>query len=233
MSDSKLLTSPDIQRLLAEQKILLIDKPHGRSSHYMVNFVRTQTGIHKVGHAGTLDPLATGLLLVLVGREATKVQDQLIGLDKEYDFTALLGFETETYDLGGKETQRTEWNQVHSLTDAQITNAVQKFRGEYEQQVPAYSAVKQHGRKLYEMALKHQSIDLPSRRVKIHSLDVVGIERDEINHSCAVHCHVHCGSGTYVRSLVVDIGHELGVGATVSALRRTRIGPFHIQSAHI
>lgn len=233
MSDHNILTSPDISRLLSEQKILLIDKPHGRSSHYMVNFVRTQTGIHKVGHAGTLDPLATGLLLILVGREATKVQDQLIGLDKEYDFTAQLGFETDTYDIGGKETQRSDWSAVRSLSDEQITNAVQKFRGEYEQQVPAYSAVKRHGRKLYEMALKHQPIDLPSRTVRIHSLDVVNIDRDEHAKTCLVHCHVHCGSGTYVRSLVVDIGHELGVGATVSSLRRTRIGPFHVQSAHI
>ena len=91
LQSSPLLTSPEVQRLLVEEKLLLIDKPAGRSSHYMVNFIRTKTGVHRVGHAGTLDPLATGLLIVLVGREATRIQDQLIGLDKEYDFSVVLG----------------------------------------------------------------------------------------------------------------------------------------------
>lgn len=229
LQSSPLLTSPEVQRLLVEEKLLLIDKPAGRSSHYMVNFIRTKTGVHRVGHAGTLDPLATGLLIVLVGREATRIQDQLIGLDKEYDFSVVLGVETETYDTVGQETRRWDWDQVKKIRDTEIQDALQRFVGEYIQEVPAYSAVKQHGRKLYEMALKHQRIELPKRNVRIFSLQLLGIDRDEDEQTCVVHCHVHCGSGTYVRSLAVDIGHALGIGATVSALRRTKIGPFCVQ----
>jgi len=228
-----LLTSPEVQRLLAEQKLLLIDKPTGFSSHYMVNFVRKKLGVKCVGHAGTLDPLATGLLIVLVGREATRIQDQLIGLDKEYDFTAQLGVETETYDTAGKETRRWPWEKLQEISDEQILAAINQFVGEYIQQVPAYSAVKQHGRKLYEMALKHQDITLPKRKVSIFSLQLLGIDRNTALQTLSVHCRVHCGSGTYIRSLAVDIGQVLGIGATISSLRRTRIGPFNLQSARI
>jgi tRNA pseudouridine55 synthase len=225
------LTSPNIQRLLAEHKILLIDKPLGRSSHYMVKQIRTETGIQRVGHAGTLDPQATGLLVILVGRDATRIQDSLMGLDKEYEFTAQLGIETTTYDSVGEITQQCAWEELKHITVADVQDVLGRFTGQYLQQVPAYSAVKQHGRKLYEMALRHQPIDLPSRLVTIHALTLESFRADESLQRVEFSCHVHCGSGTYVRSLAVDIGRALGVGAAVTSLRRTRVGPFHVQNA--
>lgn len=220
--------SPQLQELLAQNKIRLIDKPLGRSSHFMVNQIRTETGEQRVGHAGTLDPLATGLLLILVTREATKVQDQLMGLDKVYEFTAELGYETDTYDSGGRLTQSSPWKEVALITHQKLEAVLDTFVGEYDQQVPAYSAVKLHGQKLYEKALRHQAVELPSRRVKIYSLELVSFQKDERNQKISFSCKVHCGSGTYMRSLVVDIGRALGVGATVTVLRRTRIGMFSL-----
>lgn len=221
--------SPIIQQLVDEDKLLLIDKPAGKTSHDIVNQVRRQTGVKRVGHAGTLDPLATGLLLVLVGREATRHQDELMGLDKEYLFTAALGYETDTYDSDGVITQTWPWEQVRSLTRQSVELAAQQFVGEYDQQVPAFSAVKQHGQKLYQLARKHQEIELPVRRVQIHELEVTSFSVDQTQQTAQFSARVGCGSGTYIRSLAVDIGRKLGVGATVTALRRTKIGPFALQ----
>lgn len=221
--------SPTIQQLLDEGKLLLIDKPAGKTSHDIVNQVRRQTGVKRVGHAGTLDPLATGLLLVLVGREATRHQDELMGLDKEYLFTAALGYETDTYDSDGTVVQSWPWEQVKSLSRSDMELAAQQFVGKYDQQAPAFSAIKQHGQKLYQLARKHQEMELPVRRVRIHELEVTAFSVDDTQQTAQFSARVRCGSGTYIRSLAVDIGRKLGVGATVTALRRTKIGPFALQ----
>lgn len=223
------LTAEQITQLLQEERLKVLDKPSGISSHSMVNQVRRQTGIKRVGHAGTLDPLATGVLLVLVGRETTRLQDQFMGMEKEYLFTAELGRETDTYDALGETTKMFSWEDVSAVSRSKLENVLKQFVGEYQQQVPAYSAIKIHGRKLYDMARKKQlSIDLPSRKVKIISIELLDFYHDQDQQKSFFTCRVVCGSGTYIRSLAVDIGHALDLGATVTALRRTRIGQFRV-----
>lgn len=220
------LTPEQIQQLLNEKQLLLIDKPLGKTSHDVVNMVRRQTGIKRVGHAGTLDPLATGLLLVLVGREATRYQDQFMGMDKVYEFTAELGHETDTYDAEGVTTATWPWELVSHITEAQLREVLSTFVGEYDQEVPAYSAVKVHGKKLYEQARAGKEVVRPIRRVKILDLQLLNFQKEDRSQKLSFSCQVHCGSGTYIRSLAVDIGKALGVGATVTALRRLQIGLF-------
>jgi tRNA pseudouridine55 synthase len=230
----KISLSPEqVASLIAEQKVLLIDKPSGMSSHSVVNGVRRQTGIKRVGHAGTLDPLATGLLIVLVGRETTRLQDFFMHQDKTYQFTAVLGHETDTYDLEGKVVQTWPTEEVQQVTEDQVRQVLQQFVGEYDQQVPAFSAVKVQGKKLYELArqgkVEKLPEKLPSRRVKIYSLKLLSFKKSATQ--VTFQCEVKCGSGTYVRSLAVDIGRALKIGATVIELRRTEIGNFSVDTA--
>jgi tRNA pseudouridine55 synthase len=228
MSDDLSSLSAEIQELFSQQKILIVDKPTGMTSHDVVNRMRRETGVKRIGHAGTLDPLATGILIILIGREATRLQDQLMHMEKEYVFTAELGWETDTYDSQGKTVQEWSWEEVQKITKAKLENVIQKFIGEYDQQVPAYSAVKQSGRKLYELARKQEKIELPTRKVRIQSIELEKFDRDEVTQTTSFMCRVVCGTGTYIRSLAVDIGRALAVGATVTALRRTKVGPFSL-----
>lgn len=202
--------------------ILLIDKPSGMTSHDVVNQVRKKTKVKRVGHAGTLDPLATGLLIVLVGREFTKRQAEFMKLDKEYICEAQLGVETDTYDVDGKVVKKANWEEVKKITKKKLQQVLDSFRGEITQIVPAYSAVKIKGEKLYEKARrgKINKKDLPSRQVEIKELELIEFNQDR----GFFKIRVVCSSGTYIRSLVHDIGLELGVGSTVNQLRRTKIG---------
>jgi tRNA pseudouridine55 synthase len=213
--------------------ILLIDKPSGITSHDVVNQVRAQTGVKRVGHAGTLDPLATGLLIILVGRESTKKQSEYLHQDKEYVCTAQLGVETDSYDKDGKTTATAEWSKVAQISKENFEAALASFRGQISQVVPAYSAVKVKGRKLYEKARQGKVVDaeLPSRLVHIYELELIDVLKNDKAQKAFFTIRVKCSSGTYIRSLVHDIGKHLQVGATVTALRRTKIGEVSVEQA--
>ncbi len=213
--------------------ILLIDKPVGITSHDVVYRVRRKTGVKKVGHAGTLDPLATGLLIILVGREFTKRQTEFLKQDKEYWCEVRLGVETDSYDLEGQVIGETDWQELENISQLDIENVLNKFRGEILQVVPAFSAIKIKGQKLYEKARRGEinKKDLPSRKVKIKKLELIDFSKDKNHKTIFFTIKVACSSGTYIRSLAHDIGQSLGVGAIVSQLRRTKIGDFSVKDA--
>jgi tRNA pseudouridine55 synthase len=213
--------------------ILLIDKPSGITSHDVVNKVRRKTGIKRVGHAGTLDPLATGLLILLVGRDATRRQTEFLKLDKEYECTAQIGIVTDTYDVDGKILHKSTVQEINAIKKEDIEGILESFKGEIEQTVPAYSAVKIQGKKLYDLARKGAAddVELPIRKVNIYKLELNRFWQDEVTSGKFFKITVHCSSGTYIRSLVHDIGKQLEVGATVVALRRTKIGTMSVENA--
>lgn len=213
--------------------ILYIDKPSGMTSHDVVDTVRRKTGVRRVGHAGTLDPLATGLLIVLVGRNYTKRQAEFLKLNKEYEVTAQLGIVTDSYDSDGKIVKNFSWSQVSKISRPAVAGALPKFTGTIQQQVPAFSAVKLRGRKLYEAARQGHLIaeQLPIRQVQISELNVLDFVTDAEEQTVHIRLKVACSSGTYIRSLVHDLGQELGVGATVIALRRTAIDKHRVEDA--
>ena len=213
--------------------ILLIDKPKTWTSHNVVAEVRRLTNIKTVGHAGTLDPLATGLLIVLVGKQYTRRQTEFLKMDKEYICQAQLGLETDTYDTAGKIVDRAEWPQVDHINQKQLAAALANFKGETSQTVPAFSAVKVKGKKLYHLA-RQAKIDLttlPKRQVNIYKLDLVNFIKDDANQQVFFTIKVKCSSGTYIRSLIHDVGQKLGVGACVVELRRTQIGPYSVDDS--
>jgi len=201
--------------------ILLMDKPVGMSSFGVIRRLRTFLGVRKIGHAGTLDPAATGLLICLVGRPATKLQRHFMGLQKTYTGTIRLGQVTESYDA---ETEVVEDQDPSGITDAGLEEARQDFLGEIEQRPPMYSAVKMEGERLYKKARRGETVFRPQRPVTIYRFDV---ER----RGDAVDFLVECSKGTYIRTLAHDLGQALGVGAHLAALRRTAIGPYRIDDA--
>jgi tRNA pseudouridine55 synthase len=200
--------------------VLLVAKPAGVTSHDVVESVRRARRT-KVGHAGTLDPFATGLLVVLVGR-ATRLQRYLVGLPKAYRATARLGATSDTGDLDGK----IEETGVSASEEA-LRDALARLTGEIDQRVPAYSAVKIEGERLYRKARRGEAVDTPVRRVRIDRLDLVRFDRE----SGEVVLDVECSSGTYVRQLVADLGELCGSGAYCAALARTAVGPFRLEDA--
>ena len=195
--------------------LLLIDKPGGVTSHDVVDMVRRALGTRKVGHAGTLDPMATGLLLVGVGG-ATRLLRFLGDLEKTYEGTARLGVETATLDAEGEVTASTPV----AASDQQVRDAMAALVGGSMQRPPAYSAVKVGGRKLYEAARKGEELEAPPRAIRVDDFDLLGRRDDDVDF------RVVCSSGTYVRVLLADVGRALGCGAHLTSLRRTRIGPF-------
>jgi tRNA pseudouridine55 synthase len=200
--------------------LLVIDKPIGPTSHDVVGRVRRLTGVRRVGHAGTLDPLASGVLLVCVG-SATRLVEYLVGLDKVYETTIRLGQATTTYDAEGEVTAE----RPVSLTLGQIAAALDHFRGTIRQRVPPYSAVKQDGQPLYKRARRGEAIELPQREVTIHALDLLSYEPPLLA------LRVVSSSGVYIRSLAHDLGEALGCGGHVAALRRTAVGRFTLDEA--
>ncbi len=199
---------------------LLIDKPAGITSHDAVDLVRRALGTRKVGHAGTLDPLATGLLLMGVGR-ATRLLRFLGDLPKVYEGTGLLGVETATLDAEGDVVRESPVD----VTDQELRAAMGSFVGDIEQVPPAYSAVKVGGRKLYEAARKGIAVEAAPRRVRVDAFELLRLEGPRFEFL------VRCSAGTYVRSLVADVGRELGCGAHLVALRRTAIGEYRVEEA--
>jgi tRNA pseudouridine55 synthase len=204
----------------APEGLLLLDKPSGITSHDVVDRVRRSLGTRKVGHAGTLDPLATGLLLVGVGR-ATRLLRFLSGLPKSYEGTALLGVETDTLDADGSVVRRSP---VHVERGA-LERAVAAKVGASMQAPPAFSAAKVGGRTLHEAARRGETLEAPERPIVVESFRVGEFDGSRFDFT------VTCSSGTYVRVLIADVGTGLGTGAHLLRLVRTRVGPFHLGAA--
>ena len=201
--------------------ILNIDKPGGMTSHDVVQKVRDLLPGTKVGHAGTLDPNATGVLIILVGK-ATKVSRFLMGLEKEYVFTIQLGIETDTLDRWGEVVGTSSPDGVGKT---EIMDVASRFRGRYQQIAPSVSALKHRGVPLYRLARRGDPTPVKTRVVMIRAFEVLDISHPYVT------IRVVCSSGTYVRSLARDMGKRLGCGASVSELRRTRIGSFGLGDA--
>jgi len=202
--------------------IVPIDKPTGRTSFDVVSTLRKATGVQKVGHAGTLDPLATGLLLVLVARPATRLQAACMHLPKTYEATLRLGETTPSHDAETEVTDRTD---PSGLSREDVTEACAAFTGRLHQVPPMYSAVKVEGERLYKKARRGETVERVPRQVRIDRLDVLEWARPTLA------LRVDCSKGTYIRALARDLGAKLGVGAHLVALRRTAIGPFSVDDS--
>ncbi len=202
-------------------EVILVDKPLNWTSFDVVRKIRSLIKIKKVGHAGTLDPLATGLLIVCTGKFTKKINEYM-GMEKEYAGTFTLGSVTPTYDL---ESAATELKDISGLTEEQIHDATRNFTGEIQQVPPVHSAIKQNGKPVYLMARKGIDVQLEPRSVIINSFTIEKIELP------MVYFRVVCSTGTYIRSLANDYGKEVGCGAYLSSLRRTRIGIFLAENA--
>ncbi|MFO7892974.1 MAG: tRNA pseudouridine(55) synthase TruB [Longimicrobiales bacterium] len=202
--------------------VLPVDKPEGPTSHDVVATARRALDTRRIGHTGTLDPFATGLLILGVG-QATKLAQYLTGLEKTYEATARLGTATDTLDRTGAVTAESDaWE---ALTEPAIRAAFEDQRGEREQTPPAYSAKRVGGKKSYELARTGQTVELAPVEVTIHTLDVLAVDGRDVRF------RIRCSTGTYVRAVARDAGHALGVGAHLTELRRTAVGPFDVVDA--
>jgi len=199
--------------------ILLVDKPTEWTSHDIVGFVRSRFNIDKVGHCGTLDPAATGLLVIVIGR-FTKLSQHLSGDDKTYEATLILGTETDSMDMDGTITAQKDWS---NLTEKQISDVFNNFMGKQKQLPPMVSAKKVGGKRLYELARKGKEIEREAVDITIHSLEISKIRLPYVDFK------VTCSKGTYVRALCHDIGKKLSCGGTLFCLRRTHSGIFDIK----
>ena len=206
--------------------VVVVDKPAGPSSFAIVHQARKLTGVRKVGHGGTLDPAASGVLPICFG-EGTKVAQFLLDADKEYLATVRLGAATDSYDATGTVVSRCAANRLGA---AAIEEALGRFRGWITQTPPVFSALKRDGRPLYAYARAGEAVVVPARRVRIDALEV--LELDALGSDApAVRLRVACSKGTYIRSLAHELGAVLGVGGHLEALRRTRSGPFTLEQA--
>lgn len=201
--------------------LLVVDKGPGLTSHDVVGMLRRILGTREVGHTGTLDPLATGVLVIMVG-EATKLAAHLTAADKVYETTLRLGVATDSLDADGVEQETAP---VPTLDRDKVEAATAQFLGEIDQRVPAISAVKVDGKALHKAARKGHEVAAPTRRVTAHAIEVLDVRANEID------LRVHCSKGFYVRSLGRDLAQALGTVGHLSALRRTRNGPFDVAHA--
>lgn len=211
-----------VNNIESKPGFLLIDKPSGPTSHHVINRLRRLTGIKRIGHAGTLDPFASGLLLVAVGREATRELDRFIKQDKEYTATLRLGAETDTFDREGRILSRSE---LPAPPIERIGEALRRFEGRQKQVPPMFSAKKFKGKKLYELARQGIEIERQPVEIEISELAIVDY------HYPHLRIRVKCSSGTYIRALAADIGRELGSGAYLEELERTKLGRFSLDGA--
>lgn len=205
-----------------KEGVYLIDKESGWTSFDVVAKMRKITGVKAVGHTGTLDPFATGLLIVLVGKEFTKRQDEFMKLDKEYEATLKLGADSTTGDTEGKITE-VAFAKVPYLGRKEIEKALKTFIGEIEQTPPAHSAIKINGQRAYKRARRGEEFEIPKRKVTIHKLKLVDY------HHPLVKFQVKCSSGTYIRTLGIDIAKNLGTKGYLTGLRRTKVGEYDIK----
>ncbi|GJF09553.1 tRNA pseudouridine synthase B [Mycolicibacterium cyprinidarum] len=208
--------------------LVIVDKPGGLTSHDVVGRCRRLFGTRKVGHAGTLDPMATGVLVVGIER-ATKILGLLTATDKSYSATIRLGQTTSTEDAEGDVLQSVSASHV---TDAQIAAAISRWRGEVDQTPSAVSAIKVDGTRAYKLVREGHAVELKPRRIRIDHFEMRDVRRGtDVPGSVDVDVTVDCSSGTYVRALARDIGAALGVGGHLTALRRTRVGTFGLDQA--
>ncbi len=201
--------------------ILLVDKPAGPTSHDIVDAIRKRFGIRKVGHGGTLDPQATGLLVILLGK-GTKLSSLFMSGDKAYEGTMTLGVETNTQDADGEVTREGDCSGV---TRDQVADAMGRYVGDMMQTPPMVSAVKVKGVPLYKSARKGKEVEREARLIHIYRFDILSVELPNVSF------HVDCTKGTYVRTLCADVGADLGCGAHLSALRRTGAGKLKLEDA--
>ena len=202
--------------------ILNIDKPQGITSHDVVDAIRKIFPDQKVGHTGTLDPLATGVLPICIG-EATKLSDNLTSEIKKYSVKMLLGVETDTYDITG----RIVFASVFNKDEIYIKERIKRFIGKQQQMPPKYSAIKVEGKKLYQYARENKDVEIKPRDIEIYNIDNIKIDLE----SKEVAFDVECSKGTYIRSLVNDIGKKIGCGAIMIELRRLKTGNFAIEES--
>jgi len=217
----KIPIDPTIQQTFLDGRVLLINKPLHWTSFDVVRKLRSTLQIKKIGHAGTLDPLATGLLIVCTGKFTKKINEYM-AQEKEYTGSFILGAVTPTYDLESEPQQQKD---ISLINDAMLHEATKKFVGDIEQRPPIFSAIKKDGVALYELARRGEDVELQPRKISIHSFEITQINLPE------VHFKVVCSTGTYIRSLANDFGAELGCGAYLGSLCRTRIGDFSVAAA--
>ena len=214
------MNSQDVKNAISG--VLVVDKPVGMTSHDVVQAVRNGTSLRRAGHTGTLDPRASGVLVILVG-PAVRLSEYVSASDKRYQAIVRMGGKTDTFDADGKFTQDTQ--EIVDVTEEQFEEVLKTFVGEIEQTPPPYSAVKVQGRKAYEMARKGEEVKLEPRTITVHHLEVLEWAPPEVV------IDVHCSSGTYVRSLANDLGEKLGCGGYLVGLRRTKSGRFSLRDA--
>lgn len=202
--------------------IVLVDKPATWTSHDVVNFIRTRFNVPKVGHCGTLDPAATGLLVIVLGK-FTKLSQKFSGEDKVYTGTILLGQETDSQDMDGNVISQ---NGCDGVTEEQLRETFNSFLGTYMQIPPMVSAVKKDGEKLYELARKGVEVEREPKEIKIHSIDISNVSLPYADFRVA------CSKGTYIRTLCSDAGKKLSCGGTLFKLNRTKSGEFDLADAH-
>ena len=200
------------------QGILVVNKRQGRTSHDCIYILRDLLGIKKIGHTGTLDPMATGVLPMTIGK-ATRVSSFIQNSEKEYIATIKFGIETDTEDITGNILERSD----KIPTKDEVLEILPKFTGRIEQTPPMYSAVRVDGRKLYKIAREGKVVDRPKREINVSSLKLLETNPFTLK--------INCSSGTYVRTLISDIGKELGTFATMTSLIRTKVGPFSVENA--
>ena len=201
--------------------VLPVDKPSEWTSFDVVNFVRSRFNIPKVGHCGTLDPAATGLLVLVFG-SFTRMNEKFSAEDKVYEAVLRIGMETDSQDMDGKVIAEKDWSGV---TEEQLRSVIGEFIGEQQQIPPMVSAVKKDGKRLYELARKGIEVEREPRDIVIHSIDIISVELP------FARITVHCSKGTYIRTLCSDIGARLGCGGVLHCLRRTRSGSFDVADA--
>lgn len=199
--------------------VLLVDKPTGMTSHDVVYRLRKKFQIRQIGHAGTLDPMATGLLIMLIGK-ATKISQYLISLDKVYEGEVTLGVTTNSQDAEGEVM---ETRPVPPLTEEQVRAAMQTFIGDQYQKPPMFSAIKIGGVPLYKLARKGEEVEREPRFIRVSSFELLSLAPPKLTF------RLHCTKGTYVRTIAYDLGEKLGCGGHLSALRRTGSGSFRIE----
>jgi tRNA pseudouridine55 synthase len=214
---------------LATPGLVLIDKPTSWTSHDVVAKVRKAVGTKKVGHAGTLDPLATGLLVLGI-ESGTKLLTFLVGADKTYEATIRLGQQTVSDDSESEVFKFAEPDQIENLSEADISREIAKLTGVIMQTPSSVSAIKVAGKRAYDLIRAGEQVELKAREVKIYSFKVLSLAR--VSGFLDVEVRVECSSGTYIRALARDLGNGLGVGGHITALRRTRVGHFDVASAN-
>lgn len=227
-SGSPAAPSPAADGLLSRSGLVVVDKPAGMTSHDVVARCRRIFGTRRVGHSGTLDPMATGVLVVGVER-GTKFLAHVVTHDKRYTATVRLGASTVTDDMEGEVLTSASAEDLAGLDETTVRDAFARQVGEIMQRPSSVSSVKVNGRRAHELVREGVDVVLPERPVTVHSLDVLDVRLG--GDAVEIDINVHCSSGTYIRSIARDVGAELGVGGHLTALRRTSAGPFDISQA--